>query len=109
MRALVDFSHLGRSKAPGRNERRPERELKRELLLKPLGALRQGQEQFLRLGQVGDRFWIRRAPHRVLRRRLEIGDCGFPKIRAGVVVSDKLWLGFAISGNRSVSVSAILR
>ncbi len=56
MRALVDFSHLGGSKAPGRNERRPERELKRELLLKPLRALRQGQEQFLRLGQVGDRF-----------------------------------------------------
>src|ERR1700679_2474742 len=47
MRALVDFSNLGGSKAPGRNERRPERELKRELLLKPLRALRQSQELFL--------------------------------------------------------------
>ena len=89
----IDLSHLWRSESFGRDERRADRKLERKLLLEAVGTLRQGVEQFLRLGEVGDRFRVRRPPHRLLGRSLEIRDCGFSKIRAGIVVREDLGLG----------------
>ena len=62
-------------------------------MLQAFGTFRQSVEQFLRLGEVGDRFRVRRAAHRLFGRGPQIRDCGLSEIGAGVVVSEELGLG----------------